>query len=138
MDIALTPTLDLDLSGADIVTDNTLSTAVRLSLLAERRAETDDPHDGDRRGWWADAWPPVEGDRVGSRLWLLARAKRTPATLQSALHYAEQALAWLVEDGHASGVEVSASWSAQGHLTLHVLITLPNGSSFPVEVSHAV
>lgn len=97
--------------GPDMAEDDGLNTAVIVSLFTDRRANPDDAlPDGtdDRRGWWGDAFPDVDGDRIGSRLWLLSREKQLPSVLQRAQQYAEEALAWLVEDGIASAVNVVA------------------------------
>lgn len=76
------PSIDWLVSPVGTLDDtHELETAVILALLCHRRAEADDVlptfDDDDRRGWWADldaaqlwgAWP------IGSRLWLLSRAK---------------------------------------------------------------
>jgi phage gp46-like protein len=119
---------DYALSGIGLEADDGLETAVILSLFTDRRAESDDvAPDGrdDRRGWWADAWPASEGDRIGSRLWLLHREKQLPIVLARAEEYAREALAWLVEDGVAESVAVSASIPRAGILGLDVSITRP-------------
>lgn len=75
---------DLALDGNDLQLDDSLQTSILISLFSDRRARADDVlsgADGDRRGWWADAYPQIEGDQIGSRLWLLSRkgACGTPA-----------------------------------------------------------
>lgn len=90
--------------------DDGLDTAVIHSLFTDRRADPDDalPGDsGDRRGTWMDAYADVEGDKMGSRLWLLARAKLLPGTVIKVREYCEEALAWLIRDGVAKEVNVS-------------------------------
>lgn len=91
--------------------------AVVISLFTWRRANPDDELPGDlRMGWWGDSFPSVPNDRIGSRLWLLSRAKLTAETVIRAREYAEEALRWLVEDGIAARVEVEAE--RQGIYTL--------------------
>lgn len=91
--------------------------AVVISLFTWRRANPDDELPGDlRMGWWGDSFPSVPNDRIGSRLWLLSRAKLTAETVTRAREYAEEALRWLVEDGIAARVEVEAE--RQGIYTL--------------------
>ncbi|WP_324606427.1 phage GP46 family protein [Xenorhabdus nematophila] len=51
----------------------------------------------DRRGWWGDTFNTRS---IGSRLWLLAREKQLSAVLHRAKAYADEALAWLIDDGH--------------------------------------
>jgi len=124
------PGYDISLSGPDLLADTGLRTSVIISLFSDRLAEPDDvlPDDsGDRRGYWADALASVEGDRIGSRLWLLSREKQTNETLNRAREYAEEALQWLVDDGVAQSVHVNASWVRSGMLGLIIDITRPDG-----------
>ncbi|MGN6103731.1 MAG: phage GP46 family protein, partial [Kofleriaceae bacterium] len=87
-----------------------LMTAVAVSLFTDRRAEIDDrPPSGDprdRRGWWADQFAEVAGDKIGSRLWLLDRAKRTNETKLRAEEYVREALAWMLEDRVVASIDV--------------------------------
>ncbi|WP_445157414.1 phage GP46 family protein [Halomonas sp. E14] len=113
---------DLAVEGGDLAADEGLTTAVILSLFTDRRALPADrlpDGTGDRRGWWADAYL----DRpMGSRLWLLHREKEQEAVLRRAHEYAEEALAWLVEDGVAEAVEVEAWHMRRDTLGLRVVI----------------
>ncbi len=129
MDLSLDNLCDLSLTNADLTTDSGLRAAVMVSLFTDRRAENDDadPFQGDRRGWWADTYADQAGDLIGSRLWLLARAKRTPDTLRRVTEAAESCLAWLVEDGAATSVAVDAQWSDSGACEYRVEILLSDG-----------
>ena len=83
--------------------------AVVMSLFTWRRANADDDLPGDlRMGWWGDSFPTVANDRIGSRLWLLSRAKLVPETAARAKEYAEEALQWLIDDAVAARVDVQA------------------------------
>lgn len=120
--------VDLGVDGGQLVPDHGLVTSVALSLFTDRLAESDDrlpTPDGDRRGWWADSFPVVFGDRWGSRLWLLHREKQTQQTLNRAEEYVRESLEWLVEDGIASAVEVSASWLAREVMAIEVSLLRP-------------
>ncbi len=122
---------DLDLSGSGAVMDAGLRTAVIVSLFTDRRAgAADEPPDGtdDRRGWWGDVYPAVDNDLIGSRLWLLDRAKQTSANLRRAEAYAQEALAWLVEDGVLASVAVVASYPRTGVLLLRVRLRDTDGN----------
>src|SRR5260363_352074 len=69
-----------------------LQIAVMISLFTGRQARPDDViPDGstDARGWWGKP-------NIGSRLWLLERAKATEATRQQARDYMTEALQWLI------------------------------------------
>lgn len=88
--------------------EDPLVRAVIISLFTWRRANPDDITEGRKMGWWGDTTSEVMNDRIGSRLWLLAREKVLPATINRAREYASEALAWLIEDGLASRVDVEA------------------------------
>ena len=122
-------TFDLALDGPDLTTDTGLRTAVIVSLFTDARAHDDDAvPDGtdDRRGYWADAFADVAGDRFGSRMWLLGREKQLDATLLRAREYAEEALQWLIVDGVARSVDVSAYILSPGVLGLEIAIARAN------------
>lgn len=95
---------DVVVSGNDLLADDGLETAVLLSLFLDRRAEPGDQLlDGtDRRGWWGDSVPVVEGDKIGSKLWLLDRSKALARTLTQAEGFARESLQWLIDDGVAA------------------------------------
>lgn len=105
----------VDASAGDLVREETLATAVTLSLLCDRTAQPHEvPAGGDRRGWWADAFAAINRtdaasgpDAFGSRLWLLMREKQTPETQQRLRAYVREALQWLVDDALALSVDVT-------------------------------
>lgn len=104
---------DLSIDDGDITGDEGLETAVFISLYTDMRARLDDNYDNDdRRGWWGDQ-TVGNNDQIGSRLWLLDRAKTTNENIRLAKIYVEEALKWLVEDGVAKKVEVAAERSGQ-------------------------
>lgn len=123
--------LDLHVAAGDLMTDDTLTTAVIISLFTDRQADLADelPDAGqDRKGWWADATLPEHkaggADRIGSRLWLLAREKQLDTVVERARAYGEEALAWLADDGHVRAVSVSATNPARCVLLLRATMTL--------------
>lgn len=117
-------------AGGGIASDDGLATCVLLSLFLDRRARADDvlpdAASNDRRGWLGDAFAPE--DRIGSRLWLLARRKQDEETRRQAEEFAAEALDWLIEDGLATAVRVSAEWVSMGVLGLRVEIDADAGA----------
>lgn len=102
---------DWAMAGPMLAEDAGLQTAVIISLFTDRHADDDDALPGDpqdKRGWWGDAFPVVGGDAIGSKLWLLERSKASSAAAARAEQYAADALAWLLEDGVARAVNVTA------------------------------
>lgn len=126
---------DLALAAFDLAVDDSLETAVILSLFTDARALDDDVlpiGQTDRRGWWADSYPAKASDRFGSRLWLLRASKQLQQSLNRAREYAEEALAWLIEDGAASKVEVETFIVRDEVMGMMVRITRPDGSALPI------
>jgi phage gp46-like protein len=120
---------DLALLLGDLEHETTMRTAILLSLFSDARATPDElrNHGGDDpRGACIDALSPVEGDRFGSKLWLLFREKQIPETLNRAKRYCEDALEWLREDGIARLVEVVTAWIGQGRMSITITITKPD------------
>lgn len=119
----------------DLALDDTLETAIQISLFCDARAGAGDvlpSSDTYRRGWWADQFEAGQVS-VGSRLWLLERSKRTPEVLAAAQAYASEALQWLVSDGVASSVTVDVEWYEDDGFALAIVIFKPGdiaGSRF--------
>lgn len=130
---------DLEILDGDLASDRGLTTAVLLSLFLDRRAEPDDqPPSGDandRRGWWADQFHEVEGDRIGSRLWLLDRSKRTGETVRRAEEYVREALAWMIEDRVVSSVGVEIETTARD-LLIAVTLARPGRDAVTFRFAH--
>lgn len=107
-----------------------LRRAVTISLFTWRRAGPDDPvDDSDRKGWWGDCVPSVAGDKIGSRLWLLARRTLVADTFKDAQGYAEEALAWLLDDQIVTAVTVTLERHGNDRMNLRVTLTEQNGET---------
>lgn len=112
--------------------------AVIISLFTWRRAAADDVSpNGDKFGWWGDSFPAVTGDQIGSRLWLLSRAKLTTETISRAKGYALEALQWLIDQGVAGGVDVVVERPNLFQLSLGVTVTRGDGSSLNIRFADA-
>lgn len=120
-----------------LASDNALFRAVIVSLFTWRRANPDDDLPGGlRMGWWGDSFPVIEGDKIGSRLWLLSRAKMMPDTMMRAKEYAEEALKWLTDDGVATRVAVSTELQGMDRLALNVQVYRTDGNA-PLDLRFA-
>jgi phage gp46-like protein len=121
--------LDFAISDLGLVEDDGLQTAVILSLFTDRRAKDDDilpGGDSDKRGWWGDAFPFSPDDKIGSRRWLLSREKQLSSVLRRVKDYDEEALKWLVDDGIALSVTVTANIVSNGILGETIEIVRPD------------
>ena len=62
-------------------------------------------------------------------MWLLSREKQLNSVVNKAREYAQEALAWMIEDGVASSVDVTASIVRNGVLGLSIAITRLDGNT---------
>ena len=126
---------DWSLSGAGLQTGDDLRTAVLISLFTDRTAQLDDEiPDGsaDPRGWWGDTGQAVP---IGSRIWLLERAKQTPETLRQARDYAIEALQWLIDDKVVASFDINVEWTRRSVLGMRVVAHKPGGSQQTMDFS---
>jgi len=117
---------DIKFENEDLIREGGLDSAVYLSLFLDRHAEDDDVLDdpNDKRGWWADQIN-TDGDKIGSRLWLLERSKTTQDTLNKAKEYAEESLEWMTDSGVAEKITVKAErFGTQGNDRLGLTVKI--------------
>lgn len=113
---------DVIIQGGDLVADGGLATAVLISLFTDARApQLSELPQGEKslRGWWGDLSQRV----TGSLLWLIQREKVLPEVALRAQEYAQNALAWMIEDGVAEAVTVNAQLVRPMGLQLRITIT---------------
>lgn len=130
---------DVSVACGDLVTGNELSSQIMTSLFTDRRANDDDEiPDGttDPRGWWADA---IDGVKIGSRLWLLERARAIPETFRLAKEYIQEALQWLIDDGVADKIDVEIGTVSGGCniMTFLVSVKKPDGKQLKWKYRYA-
>src|SRR5262245_45831699 len=112
IDIALLLTdsssIGMTVENNDLATEDGLKTAVLISLYTDRRVTREELPDEETslRGCWTDVFEE-EGDKIGSKLWLLERQKITTEVLRKFRQYCEEALQWLINDKIAQSVEVA-------------------------------
>lgn len=119
---------DWTIVGPSLASGDDLATAALISLFTDRTAEASDAlpdASGDRRGWWGDIDQDIP---IGSRLWLLARSKLTAAIAVQAKGFTTEALAWMISDGVAVDVKVTAAIVKPSSLRLAVGIFRANGT----------
>ena len=126
MDWLLTPVGTLDVPQE-------LASAIKMALGSVGLADPDDviPDLSDnRRGWWGDQDAEViwNGWPVGSRLWLLTRAKiqdagaREGGTVANVETYIKEALAPFISKRIASRIDVTATRTGVNEITANITI----------------
>lgn len=124
-------------AGGALANGDDLATAVLISLFTDRRANDDDTlpdASTDRRGWWGDLDQAVP---IGSRLWLLARSKLTPAVALQAKGYVSEALRWMIDDGAAAAVNIATAIVMPNRLNVTVTIQRATGTQQSMQFNWA-
>lgn len=116
--LMLTTGGDIALGDTDLLIDESILSVVLVSLFCD--ANADDLLPGERRGYWADEDPQRP---VGSLLWFLERAKATQETQARARDAAEESLRWMVDEGIAERIIVTARYERFDFLRLDIEIT---------------
>jgi len=127
---------DLVIENGDLKDDSGLETAVLISLFTDKRATLEELPTGEQsqKGWWADQISTPSDDQIGSLLWTLDRSKINESTVVAVEDLAKKALQWMIEDGLAKSVEVSAEISDSQRVNFAVAITRPDGKDVTFEV----
>ena len=129
---------DLVFKDGDLVLSNSLQMSVILSIASWRRS---DNYEGSARldssigGWWADALNDIP---LGSRLWTLFKEKLNNVTLENAKKLVKEALQWMIDDGVAKDVSVSAGIGNNRNTAIfEVGIVKPSGNeeTFQYEIN---
>lgn len=116
-------TYDISFANGDFELVDNFDTAIDMSLFCERRADRSEvPTPERRRGWWGNELSRVAGFQIGSKLWLLAQARRTQETLNKAISYAQESLQWLIEDNLAEQVVVTGEYLDDVGIRLYITI----------------
>lgn len=117
--------------------EDTLATAIIISLFTDKRASADDKlplNETNRRGWVGSEFAAVDAtsrqEDWGTLLWLIYVGKVTADIPGFAEFTCKEGLAWLVRSGIASRVAVTAEWVAD-RLAIRPQIYKP-GQTTPV------
>lgn len=123
-----TDTGDWSLAGTVLASGSDLQTAILISIFTDRRATADDVVTyglDDPRGHWTD----TDTRLIGSRLWLLMRAKETTETLNRARDYIAESLQWLIDDGVVGSFDITCQWVKPATLGAQVVAHRPDGTT---------
>ena len=104
-----------------------LTTAIAISLFTDASVNTDELPDGEEnRGYWGDMHLP-SGQSLGSKLWLLNRAKITKETINKARDYITEATQWMIDGGNLLAIEITVERQALDRLVYQLNCQLTNG-----------
>ena len=103
----------------DFVTDQTLDTAILMSICEEFRASAAEiPESNRRRGWIGNETTP--GFQQGSKTWLFEQERITGTVLAELGVIVRNALQWLIDDNIAISVEVETPFYQNGNVVVYI------------------
>lgn len=124
---------DWSVSNGRLKDGDDLATAVLISIFTDRTAAGDDTitdGSGNARGWWGDL---ARDHPIGSRLWLLERAKETDETALRARDYIAEALQWMIDDGVVGRFDLVVQWIAPATLGVQLVAYKPDGKTISLQ-----
>jgi phage gp46-like protein len=121
--------IEIDDSG-DIRTTEGLESAIYMSVLCEKRADESEIQKPEyRRGDWSNELNEVEGYEVGSKFWLLEKARNTQEAINKGLQYIKDGLEWMIEDGLIDSVGVDFSEKTNRSVQFEITVYKANNES---------
>ena len=120
-----------ELESGDLKADETLETAILISLFTDERVTVEELPLGqtDKRGYWGDLYPVKPGDKIGSKLWTLERTKSNTSVLAAIESRISEALEWLIDDGAAASVSVEGEIDTYNQMFFTIEIARPSGEN---------
>lgn len=119
---------DIVRDGGNAFRDDTLETAVTISLGTYATAPSGDTSEG---GYWGEPYLGLpRGDVFGDRTWSISQNLPRDVKLRQAEQYTRAALQWLIRDGIAREITVEASIPEPGRLDRQITIERLDGSEY--------
>jgi len=127
---------DMVIENGDLKADPGLETPALISMFSDKRVTLQELPTGhtDQRGWWADLISEPPDDQIGSRFWVLeALGKVLESTSVEFESILAEAFQWMLDDGIAQTVTVSASRNVSNPNQIDGTATIirPDGDSIP-------
>lgn len=100
---------DLEIEDGEFLETSTLETALLFSLFTDARANDDQERlPLKRRGWLGSQQLHFDYEDQGSKLWFFDQTRISEQNLSEMSSYTNQALAWILKEGRADSISVSA------------------------------
>lgn len=124
-------------NDSEIEYEEGLETAMAMSLFTNKRVDTSQVPflSNDQMGWWGDLTSEIEGDQIGSRMWLLEREKVTTEVLRRSEDYSLESLQWMIDDGITNSINVSSSYTENKVMVTAIEIERPDEENTRYEVN---
>lgn len=124
-----TDSYDFKIVDGDIEVEDSMDTALIVSLFSDARADASEVSASNlRRGWWGSEVSDISKDNFGSKLWLLSQARQTPTTLNKGINYARLALGWLTQLKYSKLIDVTGTFIQNG-ININIKITNYNSET---------
>lgn len=98
----------------DFANDNSIQTAILISLFDNKRADSTEVANPLLRNGWIGNEINLDGFEQGSKLWLLSQERNTVQTKNQAVEYCKASLQWLLDDGIITALQVIGTNTTEG------------------------
>jgi phage gp46-like protein len=102
-------------------------TAIKMSLMCERRADSSEISTSQyRRGWFGNLILDYDNFEIGSKLWLLSQARADQLNLNLAKTYTQAAFQWMVDDNLIKKLDVFTRYDRNFKLIITIIFYRSN------------
>ena len=117
--------------GGDFDTVDGLETAILVSLFTNSRRDESDISNPLNRGGWIGNWRTSKRPReLGGLCWTVEHERLTREVLNIARENAQNALAWMIDDGLCRNIEVETEPQNQSKIQYKITITSRDGIKY--------
>jgi len=121
---------DMFIVDGDFQSLDSMDTAIYVSFLVDQRADASEiPESSLRRGWIGNEQNGDPYFQIGSKIWLLEQSRSIQETLNSAIDYARNCFAWMIEDNLIRDITVTGDID-NDKITLYVIFVRYDNSTF--------
>ncbi len=122
---------DMSITNGDFTGIDGLDTAILMSFLIDKRAESSEVGEPSaRRGWIGNEQNEDTEYEVGSKLWLLEQARVTQSTVNKSIDFSDDCVSWFIEDQLLKAIQVTGNVVGQQNITDNVTFVRFDNSSF--------
>jgi phage gp46-like protein len=120
---------DIKVDGFALARETAFETSIVISLFTDARADSGDDLPSTYKFKSGYFGSELTKFNIGSRLWTLGRSKITPSTISESVQYIKDALAWMIIDEIADGVEAKGKRTGARQIDFAVKITRRNADN---------
>lgn len=122
---------DISITNGDFTSIDGLDTAILMSFLIDKRAESSEVGEPSaRRGWIGNEQNEDPDYEIGSKLWLLDQARILQDTVNQSVDFTRESLLWMIDDSLIKDIQVTGEIVDQRDITNRVVFLRFDNTTF--------